>query len=353
MVRKTDLAVLDAEWTSARPGVALDVIDTHTAGNPTRIVVGGLEIPAAVREVPDARAWLRDSADWVRRRLVHEPRGGGLTCAVVPLPSTDPDHDLGAVILEPGSYPPMCGHCMIGLAMVVDEFGLAPGTISADGRRDVTIRTPAGLVRASIRRHEGSAGTVELTNVPSWFVDSWTQRLGGKQVRVDLSWGGDYYAAVDAAALGLSLRRESASEIVSLARELATVLAGSPPRDPLTGDSLDVYQVLLYERLDDGDTPSCRVVVVAPPGEIDRSPCGTGSSALLALRLAHGEIAAGDEMTTRSIIDSRFSVKAAHVDDTGQRLTVTPVLTGSAHVTGFSRVVADPFDTLADGFAPI
>ncbi|MEU1301673.1 proline racemase family protein [Streptomyces shenzhenensis] len=353
MIRKTDLAALGAEWMSARPGVSLDVIDTHTAGNATRVIVGGLSIPETVRQVPDARSWLRDSADWVRRRLVHEPRGGGLTCAVMPLPSTGPDHDLGAVILEPGSYPPMCGHCMIGLAVVVDEFGLVPGTVSADGRRDVTIRTPAGLVRAGVRRHEGAAGTVELTNVPSWFVDGWTQELGGKRVRVDLSWGGDHYAAVDAAELGLSLRRESAPEIVSLARELAAALAGSPPRDPLTGESLDVYQVLFYERLDDGDTPSCRVVAVAPPGEIDRSPCGTGSSALLALRLARGEIDAGDTLTTRSIIDSRFTVRAAHVDNGGERSAVTPVLTGSAHVTGFSRVVADPLDVLADGFAPV
>ncbi|GAA3748425.1 proline racemase family protein [Streptomyces tremellae] len=353
MIRKAGLTTFSTEWTSTHAGASLDVIDSHTAGNPTRIVVGGLVFPEEVREVPAAQAWLRDSADWVRRRLVHEPRGGGLTCAVVPLPSTGPDHDLGAVILEPGSYPPMCGHCMIGLATVVDEFGLVPGTVAADGRRTIRIRTPAGLVQAAVLRGDGAAGAVELTNVPSWFVDSWYQELGGKRVRVDLSWGGDHYAAVDAAELGLSLRPESAPEIVALSRELAAALADSPPRDPLTGDSLNVYQVLFYERLDDEDSPSCRVVVSAPPGALDRSPCGTGSSALLALRLARGEIDPGATLTTRSIIDSRFAVRAARVDDGGGRLAVTPVLTGTAHVTGFSRIVADPFDALGDGFAPL
>ncbi|MBK1787910.1 proline racemase family protein [Prauserella cavernicola] len=352
-MRSPGLPALEAEWSAGRQAAPLGVVDTHTAGNPTRVVVEGLQLPPSAREVPDARRWLRDSADWVRRLLVHEPRGGGLTCAVVPLASTAADHDLGAVILEPGSYPPMCGHCMIGLAAVVDEFDLVPGHVGADGRREVTIRTPAGLVRAGILRTPGAPSTVELTNVASWFVHSWNQVLGGKRVRVDLSYGGDYYATVDAGELGLSLRRESALDIVGLARELAASLTEHPRRDPLTGELMDVYQVMFYERLDDGETPSCRVVVVAPPGEIDRSPCGTGSSALLALRLARGEIGGGDELATRSIIDSRFTVRAAEVNDTGARPTVTPVLTGSAHVTGFSRLVADPLDVLAHGFEPI
>ncbi|NKQ57715.1 proline racemase family protein [Amycolatopsis sp. K13G38] len=346
-MRRADLATMGAEWLSARPGAVLDVIDTHTAGNPTRIIVGGIPLPEEIHDVAGARAWLRESAGWVRSRLVHEPRGGGLTCAVLPLPSTGPDHDLGAVILEPGSYPPMCGHCMIGLAVAVDEFGLVPGSVAAGGRRDITIRTPAGLVRAGIRRGQGVAGTVELTNVASSLTHSWTQVLGERRVRVDLSYGGDYYATVDAAELGLPLQRRSALDIVTYARELAATLAESPPRDPRTGELLDVYQVMFYERL---DALSCRVVVVAPPGEIDRSPCGTGSSALLALLLSRGELGAGDTLTTRSIIDSRFTVRASDVDQTGDHPTVTPVLTGSAHVTGFSRIVADPLDVLADGF---
>ncbi|MEQ3553463.1 proline racemase family protein [Pseudonocardia nematodicida] len=351
-MNQVDLAVLGADWLSTRTGAALDVVDTHTAGNPTRIVVGGLVPPDGVREVADVRAWLRSSADWVRRRLVHEPRGGGLTCAVVPVPSTGPDHDLGAVILEPGSYPPMCGHCMIGLAVAVDETGLVPGTVTGN-RRELAIRTPAGVVRTAVTRAGGKASVVELTNVDAWFVDGWRQELGGRQVRVDLSWGGDHYAAVDAAELGVALRPESALDIVGLARELARSLADRPPRDPVTGEVLEVYQVLFYERLDTADGPACRVVVVAPPGEIDRSPCGTGTSALLALRLARGEIGAEDVLVTRSIIDSRFEARAGRSRHGDGRLVVTPVVTGSAHVTGFSRVVADPFDVLRDGFAPI
>jgi proline racemase len=347
------LDAMRASWTGGRDVDVLDAVDTHTAGNPTRIVVDGLILPDGIVEVPDVRAWLRDSADHVRRRLVHEPRGGGLTCAVVPVTSTSTDHDLGAVILEPGSYPPMCGHCMIGLAAVVDEFDLVPGLRSSAGERTFTIRTPAGLVRASVRRRAGEASSISLTNVPSYLAGSWHQELGGRRVRVDLPYGGDHYATVDARELGLDLTRDSALDIVRLARELAGGLPSRNLRDPVTGDPLDVYQVMFHEPLEGRGGPASRVVVVAPPGEIDRSPCGTGSSALLALRVTSGELGADDVLETRSIIDSSFTVRPSVVVERAGRVEVTPVLTGTAHVTGFSSVVADPLDPLADGFAPL
>ncbi|MBB5157146.1 proline racemase family protein [Saccharopolyspora phatthalungensis] len=333
-----------------RPG--LDVVDTHTAGNPTRIVIGGLDVPAGIEGVEATRRWLRDSADWVRRRLVHEPRGGGLTCAVLPLPAAGPDHDIGAVILEPGSYPPMCGHCMIGLSMVIDEFDLLPDVPRIDGARGFTIATPAGLVGSSVRGGGPAATEVTLTNVDSYVVDRWEQKLGGCPVGVDLLWGGDYYATVDADDLGLRLEPESALKIVGLARELAASIADQVVRDPRTGTKLDVYQVMFHRTID-AEAPTSRVVVVAPPGEIDRSPCGTGSSALLSLRVARGDVAASQTLTTRSIIDTVFKVRTDSIADDAGRVVVRPLLTGTAHVTGFSRVVADPYDRLCDGFSPI
>ncbi|MFB9832316.1 proline racemase family protein [Actinoallomurus acaciae] len=330
----------------------LDVVDTHTAGNPTRIIVGGLDVPAGVEGVAATRRWLRDSADWVRRRLVHEPRGGGLTCAVLPLPADGPGHHIGAVILEPGSYPPMCGHCMIGLSMVVDEFDLLPDVPLIDGTREFTIATPAGPVGSSVRRGGPAATEVTLTNVDSYVVDHWSQKLGGRLVDVDLLWGGDYYATVDADDLGLRLEPAAALTITGLARDLAASIAERVVRDPHTGTELDVYQIMFHQSIDVG-APTSRVVVVAPPGEIDRSPCGTGSSALLALRVARGDVAAGETLTTRSIIDTVFEVRADAVADDAGRVIVRPLLTGTAHVTGFSRVVADPRDGLRDGFPPI
>lgn len=330
----------------------LAVIDTHTAGNPTRIIVGGVELPVGVTEVPDVRAWLKTEADWVRTRLIHEPRGGGLTCAVLPLPATDDSHDIGAVILEPGSYPPMCGHCMIGLAVVVDEFDLLPDRPRVDGVRRFTIRTPAGLVEASVHRGEGAAAQVRLTNVDSSLALSWRQELLGRSVHVDLPYGGDYYLSVDARELEMTLTVDNALDIRRAAIALASSVKGRELRGA-SGELLDVYQVMFYERLESESSPTFRVVVVAPPGEIDRSPCGTGSSALLALLLARDEMDVSEVLTTRSIIDTEFQVRATASSQLGASISVTPELTGSAHVTGFSEVVADPTDLLRDGFPPI
>lgn len=331
---------------------AIDVVDTHTCGNPTRIVLGGLDIPPDVVGVEATRVWLRESADWVRRRLVHEPRGGGLTCAVVPVPQRAGIAEIGAVILEPGSYPPMCGHCMIGFSVVVDELGLVPRTTDEDGRRGFTIHTPAGPITASVLRHPGDATEVTIANVDSYVVDSWEQNLDGQRVHVDLLWGGDYYASVDATALDLSLDREHASQIERLAQELSASIASRGTREPRTGALLDIYQVLFHETLAIAE-PSSRVVVVAPPGVIDRSPCGTGSSALLALLVARGDVPVGQALTTRSIIDSAFTVSTSTGVEDGDRLVVSPRLTGTAHITGLARVVADPTDRLGDGFPPI
>lgn len=347
-----DLQALRRSWSEGIPGGALSVIDTHTAGNPTRIIVDGIEVPENVRDVPDVRAWLRDEADWVRRRLIHEPRGGGLTCAVLPLPATDASHDIGAVILEPGSYPPMCGHCMIGLSIAVDEFDLLPHRPRIDGLRQFTIRTPAGLVSAVVDRRAGNEAQVRLTNVTSSLVMSWQQELLGRTVTVDLPYGGDYYLSVDAARLNLTLTVENALEIRRTAIELAASTKSRDLRSPLSGEPLDVYQVMFYAELP-GERPVYRVVVVAPPGEIDRSPCGTGSSALLALLLAKDTMAVTDALTTRSIINTEFQVRALDSIARGDVIEVTPELTGSAHVNGFATIVADPADPLRDGFPPI
>jgi proline racemase len=338
------------DWLAAGDRSPLLVVDSHTGGNPTRILLAGVTPPAEVVTVEQTREWLRNEADWVRTRLVHEPRGGGLTCAVVPVPASGEEWDIGAVILEPGSYPPMCGHCMIGFAMVIAELGLLPGAGSGAAR--FAVKTPAGIIDLRTERRGGGERVVTLTNVESYAVTSFNCSLRhGKTVRVDLAFGGDYYLTVDAESLGLNLERAEARGIVELARELREQVARKPIRDPATGDELDVYQVMFFRRLA-ADRARARVVVVAPPGVIDRSPCGTGSSALLALLAHKGELAHSDTLTTESIIGSEFRLSIAD-DLAGVRGGVTPRLSGQAYINGFLTIVADSRDPLRNGFQPI
>jgi proline racemase len=338
-------------WARRQRQSVLRVVDSHTAGNPTRIVVGGLELPIGVQTVPEVRDWLRVEHDWVRRRLNHEPRGGALTCSVVPLPPTDDSHDLGAVILEPGSYPPMCGHCVIGLATVVDQLGLASGRPAEGGGRAYRIRVPAGLVTVTVRPH-GAGLLATLANVESYVVDSWNEILGGRPVTCTVLYGGDYYPTVDAAELGFALDRTSADDIIRFARELSEKVRDRVVFDPVAGSTPDIYQVMFFQDTE-SSPPAANTAVVAPPGAIDRSPCGTGSSALMALKVARGELAPGQPLITRSVIGSEFRVEAASVRDAESGPVVTPLVTGSAHITGFSTVVGDPTDRLVDGFAPL
>jgi proline racemase len=342
-----------ASWLAREGSNVLLVVDSHTGGNPTRIVVGGLQLPRGAQGVERAISWLRQNADWVRTRLVHEPRGGGLTCAVVPVMTQEDGCDIGAVILEPGAYPPMCGHCMIGFASVIIELQLIPGLWQEDGSETrFKIRAPAGPVGVTARRRPGKPTEITLTNVRSFSVKSGACRLPTGDIPVDLVYGGDYYITVDADRIGLSLERDNATAIVSLARQLKAAYTADGVIDPLSGETLDVYQVMFFRR-PPGDQPRAKIVVVAPPGVIDRSPCGTGSSALFALLFARNELTADRTLTTESIIGSTFTVRCQDTAMRGGRQEVTPLLTGTAFINGFLTIAADSRDALADGFAPL
>lgn len=342
------------EWLNRSDRQALTAVDSHTAGNPTRIVLSGIDLPGHVAGVDAARAWLRTEADHWRRRLVHEPRGGGLTCAVLPIATTEDDCDIGAVILEPGSYPPMCGHCMLGFATVIGELNLLPNLWADDPlRSSMRIRTPAGPISATLTRQTvGRTLTATLSNVESFTLYRKPTRVDGREIPVELLYGGDYYASVDARAIGLSLDRDNGPQIVRTARALSAAFAASDPREPIGGGALDVYQALFYE-YDPADPLRAKVVVVAPPGVIDRSPCGTGTSALFAKLVTEGAIRPGDTLETQSIIGSRFRVTAEYTRQEGERLMIRPLLTGRAHVNGFLTIAVDATDELADGFAPL
>lgn len=242
---------------------------------------------------------------------------------------------------------------MIGFASVIVELKLLPDLWRTDPQvTSFRIRTPAGPVGVTARRTGGKLTSVTLTNVASFVVGRGTTRIGGRSLPTELLYGGDYYITCDADEIGLSLDRSNATEIVALARELRTAFVENGVVDPLTGETLDVYQVLFFRRLP-GEDKRAKIVVVAPPGVIDRSPCGTGSSALFAKFVSSGEMGDGETLTTESIVGSTFSVSAKDVVAGTARKLVTPLLTGQAHINGFLVIAADTDDAFGDGFPPL
>jgi proline racemase len=345
-------------WLAREDRQPILVVDSHTAGNPTRIIVGGVALPDHAHTVDAARMWLRDHADWVRRRVVLEPRGGGMTCAVLPILGAGSDQsgswDIGAVILEPGSYPPMCGHCMIGFAAVICELDLLPNLWSADPTAtEFRIRTPAGVVAAQVTRNEDNAFTVAIQNVASMPILSTTFTLrDGRSIPVDVLYGGDYYLSVDAEQLGMRLDRSDARTASTLGQEIREGFQVRGVHDPLTGELLDVYQVMFYRRAA-ADRPTYNTLVVAPPAQIDRSPCGTGTSALLSHLVASGAHSLGAELTTIGIVDCPFVSTAAPYDGGDRPDAIVPTIRGTAHINGFQTIVADRHDQFKDGFEPV
>jgi proline racemase len=241
---------------------------------------------------------------------------------------------------------------MIGLASAIVELELLPNlwAVNPDETR-FRIRTPAGPVGVTARREAGRFTTVTLTNVESFWVTSGSCEVDGRAIPTELLYGGDYYITVDAERIDIDLDRGNATEIVRFARRLKTAFTQAGVRDPISQELLDVYQVLFFKR--DSKSETAKVAVVAPPGVIDRSPCGTGSSALYAKFITEGSLSPDATLTTESIIGSTFTVAAKSVRDGRGRRFVTPLLTGRAYINGFLTIAVDEEDPLANGFAPL
>jgi proline racemase len=321
--------------------------DSHTEGNPTRVVLSGFGlIPGA--SIIQKRDYVRDHLDDLRRLILHEPRGGALNCAVLMLDPCDPRADVAAVIMEQAEYVPMCGHCMIGLATTLVELGLveqeSPSTT-------IVIETVAGLVTASVDSSRGRAGAVTLQNVPSFVAaEEIALRLeDGRVVTADISFGGDFYICVAAADVDLQITPDSSSAIIQRAADVRNAARDVVVRHPTRTDLDRAYMVLFYEERSTSPL-RYRNVIVAPPGAIDRSPCGTGTSAMLA-RLHHlNLLGVGDTLINEGILGTTFLGRVSRLVDVGDIGGIVPEITGRAYMTGFHQWVLDPEDPFPGGF---
>jgi proline racemase len=328
-------------------GSVIRTIDSHTDGNPTRVVVEGVEpIPGAT--LLEKREHLRRHRDELRRFLVHEPRGGGLLCALLVLDAIDPAADVSVLLLEQDEYPPMCGHCMIGLATTLVDTGRIPRAVPDT---TITVETPAGLVRTVLHSIDGRTDSVTLVNVPAYVARQGLKVAlpEGQVASVDIAYGGEYYACVQASEVGVEIRPEHGAHIIRVAagvrKAMATLRVPHPTRPVIDR----VYNVLFYEDMG-GDPRQTQNVVVCPPGAIDRSPCGTGTSALLARLHAQGELAAGGILRNAGILGTAFVGRIKEETREGDLPAVVTEVTGRAYITGFHEFVLDSQDPFPAGY---
>ena len=337
----------------AEPVSAYEVrtADYHTGGEPFRIVLGGgPELPGAT--VLDRREWVLEHADEVRRLLINEPRGHAdmYGCYVVP-----PDDDgavLGTVFFHKDGYSTACGHGTIALATWAVEDGRVAAP--ADGETELAIDVPSGRVAARVRTAGGRVQSVAFRNVPAYVTGRQLEvSTSAGVVRADVSYGGAFYASVRAADLGLRVTAEDLPRLIELGREVKWALnssgAAQHPGDPrLSG----VYGTIWWEDGDSADPAVVRQrnVTVFADGEVDRSPCGSGTSARLALLADRGVLTGDRHLLHESIVGSSFVGRVVEDVEVHGRAAVVTEVEGRAHRTGTHTFVLDPDDALGLGF---
>lgn len=321
-------------------------IDTHTGGNPTRTVTSGA--PELIgNTMTEKMVYMSEHFDDFRKALMFEPRGHEVMSGCILTPPCDETADIGVVFIETGGYLPMCGHDTIGLCTALIEGGIYP-----ESKNIIRLDTPAGLVEAHLDIAHGKVKEVTFTNIASFLYkkDVRLQVEGIGEISVDIAYGGNFYGLVDARPLQLPLVPNRASEIVRLAIKIREAINESIE---VVHPEIPVIRGLTHiEFYSDPVSPAahCRNTVVVPPGGIDRSPCGTGTSAKVAVLHAKGELAKDQEFVHESIVGSVFRAKILEETTVGGLAAVIPQISGSAWVTGFHQFVFQDQDELRSGF---
>jgi len=325
----------------------VSVVDTHTGGEPTRIVIGGApSIPGATM----AEKWLafRRDQDGLRRFLVQEPRGHGDIFGALLVPPCRPEAQVGVLFMDSGGSLSMCGHGSIGLARTLVDLGMVERRSPVT---EIVLDTPPGLVRMEVEVDaEGRPGDVSLRNVPA-FVAAREVEIdlpGEGAVRMDVCFGGNFFAILDATRFDLALTPSEAPRLVRLGLAIREeVNRVCPVRHPLEPD-IDRIELVEFS-LERPGRPTRNAVVFAE-GSIDRSPCGTGTCAKMALLAAKGKLAPGERFVHESITGSLFTGSYEPGPRVGDYETVLPVLRSRSYITGFNTLLEQAGDELAGGF---
>jgi proline racemase len=325
----------------------LSAVDSHTEGMPTRVITGGVpQLPGDT--MLERKLRFEEERDELRLLLMQEPRGHGAMSGAILQPPTRPEADWGVLYIEVSGCLPMCGHGTIGVATVLVETGMVevrePETV-------ITLDTPAGLVEARVEVEDGRATAVSLLNVPSFLHEAGAvvQAPGLGPVTYDMAFGGNFYALVDAASVGLRPEPEEAQALIDTGLAImGAINASDPPVHPEDDRIQGCRHVVFHEPGKNG--ADAKAATSIHPGWLDRSPCGTGTSARLAQLHALGELKTGEEFVNESVIGTRFKARVVEETTVAGRSAIIPEITGRAWITGIGQYLLDPTDPFPAGF---
>ena len=322
-------------------------IDGHTAGNPVRLVAGGAPLLKGA-SMSERRQDFLNRFDWIRTGLCFEPRGHDMMSGGFLYPPTRDDTDIGILFIETSGCLPMCGHGTIGMV----TFGLEHGLIQPAGPGRLRIEVPAGMIDVAYETEGAKVTSVRITNVPAYVAarDIRVDVEGIGPLGIDVAYGGNYYAIVEPQGRYTGLDDLGAAEIIALSgRVREAVRAQFEPVHPLDPTIRGVSHVL-WADVPRSDGADGRNAVFYGDKAIDRSPCGTGTSARLAHLADKGRLAVGDRFVHESYIGSRFIGRVEAETALGDTPAIIPSIEGSAVATGFNTIWIDREDRFWEGF---
>jgi proline racemase len=338
----------------------ITAVDAHACGEPGRVITGGVvDVPG--KTMFEKMVYLKDHRDDIRKRMLREPRGYPAVCCNVILPPTHPDADAGYVIMEQTEYPPMSGTNTICVTTVLIETGMVPVT---EPVTELTLEAPAGLIKVRADLVNGKVKKVTFENVPAFAVhlDAKIEVPQLGTVTVDVAWGGMFYVIADGGQFGLRIAPDEGGEIVRIGEMIKTAareqLAAVHPENPeisgvsiseLTGpptnpDAVAKNAVTVATGTVDWNRPETWT------GVLDRSPCGTGTCARMAVLHAKGELSLNQDFPHEGILGTIFTGRLIRETSVGEYPAVVPTLAGAAWITGFAQYVVDPEDPFPNGF---
>ena len=325
-------------------------IDAHTCGNPVRVVSGGVPFLKG-ENMLEKRQYFLDNYDWIRTGLMFEPRGHDMMSGSMLFPPHDPKNDFAVLFIETSGCLPMCGHGTIGTITIAIEEGLihpkTPGFLRMEA--------PAGLVLIEYKQEEKKVKSVKLTNVKSFLANEGLEiesdELG--KLTVDVSYGGNFYCIVDPQENFPGIEHFKAEQLISMARSLRQKMNEKyefvhPEQPAIKGLS---HVLWTGKTLD--PTSTARNAVFYGDKAIDRSPCGTGTSARMAQWFAKGWLKPGDEFIHESFIGSKFIGRIEEETEIAGKPAIIPSIEGWAKVYGYNTIILDDDDPYVHGFQVI
>lgn len=328
----------------------ITVVGAHAEGELNEVITGGvLDVPGGT--MFEKMQHLQAKGDDLRQFLLNEPRGKAAQCVNLVVPPCHPEADVGFIIIESDFYVPMSGTNTMCTVTALLETGMIP---MKEPETSLTLDAPGGLVRVTATCRDGKCEKVAFLNVPSFVfgLDRTLEVEGLGTLTVDVAYGGMIYVLVDALALGFEVAPHEARDLVDVGERIKAEAARQLPAvHPENPDIHTVNQTLFAAPASRGpEGLRARNAVVVSPGRLDRSPCGTGTSARLAVMHARGEIAVGETFTHESIIGTTFTGRVVETLEVGGVAGIRPEIAGTAWITAFHQYVLDPTDPFPTGY---